>query len=195
MTEMKEIIEMMRKRDIKLPQKRECFKIPNGKEAIEQVMRYFIELQEKTFVWIPEYDKVAEWLIDSKGMGLCLYGNCGMGKSVLVKYVIPAIILKTYGWAFRVYNARAANDNIDEVLSKCWICLDDVGTEGMSIKFGEKRYMFPEIMDAVEYDGKCLIMTSNLTKEEFTERYGDRIFDRMKETMLMIPFNGKSFRG
>lgn len=195
MTDFKELLESMRKHNIKLPCKRTSLRIPNGKEAILEVMKYFIELQDKTFVWIPEYDKVGEWLIDSKGLGVCLYGNCGMGKSVLAKYVLPAIILKAYGFVVRVYNARQANDDIDDVLLRSWICLDDVGTEGMSVKYGEKRYMFPEIMDAVESDGKTLIMTSNLTKEELTERYGDRIFDRMKATMLMIPFNGKSFRG
>jgi DNA replication protein DnaC len=194
MTDFNELIKDMIDHHIKLPSQRISFSIPNGKEAIEEVMKYFIEQQDKKFVWLPEYDKVSEWLIDSKGLGLCLYGNCGMGKSFLIKYVIPAIILKVYKRVFRVYNAREANNNIDEVMQCHLIGIDDVGTESMSVKYGEKRYMFPEIIDEVESKSNVLIMSSNLTKDEFIERYGDRIFDRMKANLLMIPFNGKSLR-
>lgn len=194
MTDLDELIKKMRLNNMPVPNSRRSFKIPNAKEAINEVMKHFIEKQGKSFVWIKEYDEVSSWLENSNGNGLFLYGNCGLGKSLLANFAIPAIVLKTYGLVFHVYNAREASSNIDGALCGSLICIDDIGTETVSVKFGERRDMFPEVVDSTEYQGRILLATSNLTKDEIITRYGDRIYDRIKSTMVMIPFNGKSFR-
>jgi DNA replication protein DnaC len=37
------------------------------------------------------YDEIIDWMVDTKGKGLILMGECGLGKSTILKSVIPAI--------------------------------------------------------------------------------------------------------
>ena len=74
--------------------------------------------------------------------------------------------------------------------------MDDIGTEGQSVIFGERRWAFPEIVDEAEKKGKLLIVTTNLTKDELSGRYGDRTLDRLRAITKPIIFKRKegSFR-
>ena len=40
---------------------------------------------------LPAYDEIIDWMIDTRGRGLVLMGECGLGKSTILNYVIPAI--------------------------------------------------------------------------------------------------------
>jgi DNA replication protein DnaC len=117
-----------------------------------------------------------------------------LGKSLLARYVIPALMLKYNRKVVSVYDTNTMNANIDEVLSKKIICIDDVGTEDISVKYGEKRLAFAEVMDNVEKKRCLIIATSNLTMDEILERYGERVLDRIKSTTKRVVFTGKSFR-
>jgi DNA replication protein DnaC len=87
------------------------------------------------------------------------------------------------------------NADPDYVLSKKLIALDDIGTEEASVKFGEKRMIIPEVLDAAEKYSKLLLLTSNLDGKGIISKYGNRIFDRLVEVTTPIEFKGKSFRG
>lgn len=189
-----EIIEEMIRHGLPVPEKAVQVSVPNAKELMQDMLNEIISRENRRMVWIKPYEQVAEWLTDNKGMGLFMYGNCGLGKSLLARYVIPALMLKYNRKVVSVYDTNTMNANIDEVLSKKIVCIDDVGTEDLSVRFGEKRLAFAEVMDNVEKKRCLIIATSNLTIDEILERYGERVLDRIKSTTKRVVFTGKSFR-
>lgn len=188
------VIEEMKSHGMKLPSGKVCIAVPNAKEVLSNAMRCFISLEGKQAVWLPEYDKVAEWLADNKGRGLFLFGNCGRGKSILCRYALPAILLKYCRKVVSVFDIQDMNRNIDFVLSKHIISLDDIGTEELSVKYGERRMAFPEVMDVAEKQSKLVIVSTNLGANELKERYGDRVLDRIRSVTKRVLFDGKSLR-
>ena len=88
------------------------------------------------------------------------------------------------------------NKNIDKAIKPHLIYLDDVGTEGECIRFGERRQAFPEIVDEAEKKGKLLIVTTNLNTDELKYRYGDRTLDRLRAITRPVLFQREqgSFR-
>lgn len=189
------IIEKMQLHKMKVPNTKVQISIPNAKKALSETMKYILKYDGKEMIWIEPYNEVAEWLSDNKGLGLFMYGNCGLGKSVLARYVLPAIILQELNKVVTVYDMNYLNANIDEALAKRIICLDDVGTEEMSVKYGERRLAFAEIMDMAEKNNNLVIVTTNLNMDDLRNRYGDRVLDRIKSTTKRVLFTGKSFRG
>lgn len=179
---------------MRLPASRTEVRLPDARQVLFEGLRYFLGREGREVVWLPEYEQVAEWLTDNGGRGLFLFGNCGRGKSVLCRYVLPAILLAAMRKVVAVYDMQEVNRDIDGVLSKHILSLDDVGTEEVSVKYGEKRLAFAEVMDAAEKYGKLVMVSTNLTFEELRARYGDRVVDRIRSTTRRVPFNGKSLR-
>jgi len=184
----------MKLHGMKVQDDRVFLSVPNAREITEQGLAYFIGAEGKKAVWLQEYDQIVEWLEDNKGLGLLLHGKCGVGKSIMGRYVIPAILLHKLRKVVTCFDVGELNNMTDVVLSKKIISIDDVGTEEISIKYGEKRLAFAELMDMVEKQSKLIIITTNLTAEQITAKYGDRIMDRIKATTKRIAFNGQSFR-
>jgi DNA replication protein DnaC len=192
--EFKRLIAEMRRHRMAAPAERVHIRIPDAGSVLMELMSRFIALEGRRAVWLKEYDKVAEWLSDNRGQGLLLCGNCGNGKSVLSRLVIPAILLKYEKRVVSVYDAQKMNSQIDEVMDRRLLSLDDIGTEGESVEYGNRRMAFPEIVDMAEKKGKLLIVSSNLRGRELKERYGERLLDRIISTMRVVEFNGKSMR-
>lgn len=188
------IYDEMKAHGMKLPSDKVYFNIPNSREVLYSAIRYFVSLEKKEAVWLPEYERVAGWLSGNDGRGLFMYGNCGRGKSILCRYALPAILLKYAGKVVSVFDIQDMNKDVDLVLSKHIISLDDIGTEEISIKYGERRMAFAEIMDAAEKHGKLVIVSTNLSVDDLRERYGDRVLDRIKATTTRVLFKGESLR-
>lgn len=193
-SEFGDIVEQMRAHGMKLPVEKVNIAIPSAKQILLNAMKYFIGCEGKELVWLPEYEHVAAWLENNNGRGLFLYGNCGRGKSILCRYALPAILLKYSRKVVSVFDVNDMNNNLDDVLRKHIISLDDVGTESVKNNYGEKRIAFAEIMDAAEKFGKLIIISTNLGKQELIDRYGERVFDRIKSTTARVLFNGESLR-
>lgn len=189
-----EIIHEMMAHGIPVPVESVHVSVPDAKELMFTMLSTIIANENRQMKWIKPYDDVAEWLTDNKGLGLFMYGNCGLGKSLIARYVIPGLMLKFNRKVVSVYDTNTMNASIDEVLTKKIICIDDVGTEDLSVKFGERRLAFAEIMDLAEKKRNLIIATSNLTNEELSSRYGERVLDRIKSTTKRVLFTGKSFR-
>lgn len=194
MEDFKNIVENMKAHGMKVQDDRVQINISNAKDFMRQGLQYFIGNEGKEAIWIKEYDQIAEWLEDNKGLGLLLHGKCGNGKTIMGTHIIPGIILKRLSKVVSCFDINELNNKIDIVLSKKIISIDDVGTEEISIKYGEKRLAFAELMDMVEKQSKLIIITTNLTAEQITAKYGDRIMDRIKATTKRIAFNESSFR-
>lgn len=153
---------------------------------------YFLkEKQDVTAQWVAEYEEIASWLQDNAGKGLFLYGTCGRGKTVLAKWVIPALLLYYHRKVCNIVDAVDLQDRINEIRNKRFVIVDDLGCEPIS-QF--KTLAFGELIDSVEKQGSILIVTTNLNAEELIERYGDRVMDRIKATTKAICFQGDSMR-
>lgn len=194
MRDFEEICERMRANGMKLPSDREMLRLTDAKRCMWASLRYFLKQQGTKAVWLPEYDEVSAWLENNEGKGLLLFGNCGMGKTILGMYVIPSVILALAGKVVKCYNMDEMNRNADEIKRKRFVYLDDIGTESPYMEYGNKRAVFAEIMDNAEKNGNLVMASTNLNRQKLTEMYGDRVIDRIRSTMRVIPFNGKSMR-
>lgn len=179
---------------MELPAERIEVKIPDAKKTLSDCFRYFLSFQGTQLAWQPEYEEVAQWLENNHRRSLFLYGDCGRGKSLLARYVIPAILLRYNKRVVAVYDVQDMNQHINEVLKKHIIALDDIGTEDLSINYGNKRHAFAEIIDAAEKQGKLVIISSNLGGDDITKRYGQRVMERIISTTRRIEFRGESLR-
>ena len=167
------------------------FRIPNAKELLLKGLNFFTN--DKA-VWLPEYGEIVNWLEDNKGRGLLCCGNCGRGKSLICTKIIPLLLNHYCNKNVPTYDTRQMNEELDAVRQKHIVCIDDIGTENLSVKYGEKRLAFPEIVDGAEKKGKLLILTTNLTREEIAEKYGERTMDRLVAITTTVFFKGKSLR-
>ena len=165
--------------------------IPNARNILWRGIRHFCGDSAK---WNPEYDEIAEWMADNKGRGLLCLGSCGRGKTLICAKILPLLLMHYYRRVLRVYDAQEMNSKSDEVLSKWFVMIDDLGTESISVKFGEKRMIFSELCDLAEKKGYFLVVTTNLSIDELRAKYGERTIDRLKVLTKPILFSGESLR-
>lgn len=165
--------------------------IPDAKGHLERGLAFFVG---EGYTWLPEYEKVALWLSNNNGRGLLCFGNCGRGKSVICGKIIPLLLNHYCHKIVSCYDSQTMNNDIDDVKRKHIIYIDDIGIENVSIKFGEKRLAFPEIVDEAEKKGKLLIITTNLSLSEIEQKYGERTKDRLIALVEPVLFKGKSMR-
>ena len=133
--------------------------IPNSKENITKGLSYFTG---GGFTWLDEYDDIAAWCENNNGRGLLIMGNCGLGKTLICGKILPILINHYCQKVIYITNAQLLNKDIDFILKKHIIYIDDIGTENISVKFGERRLPFAELVDEAEKKGKLLIITTNL---------------------------------
>lgn len=169
------------------------FNKPFGaRETIRRGIEYFVGPGNAR--WMPQYDDIAEWLENNCGRGLLCFGDCGLGKTLICGKILPLIINHVYGKVVVCCDCKQLNRSIDEIMSKKLIYLDDVGVENESVKFGERRQCFAELVDEAEKRGKLLILTTNLSIDQLLEKYGKRTVDRLKATTKTVLFEGESMR-
>ena len=165
-------------------------KVRNASEALKNGLNHYMGDAQ----WLPEYDEVVEWLTDNQGRGLLCYGNCGRGKSVICGKIIPVLLNYYHNKIVSCYDAQSLNARADEILAKHILYIDDIGTESMAVKYGERRMVFSELCDLAEKKGKLLIVTTNLSLNEIAEKYGERTMDRLVAITKRVKFSGESLR-
>ncbi len=185
-------------RDTGYPQEigRVQISIPNAEKRLRGGLQYVVNMKSGCNAEWNEhnYRPIVDWMTDNKGKGLLMFGGCGLGKSVIGMYILPLLIKDVHKKVVNIFSAQELNKKIDEILKLNIIYIDDIGTEDNLNSYGNKRMPFAELCDDAEKKGKLLILTTNLSIDELTERYGDRVVDRLIATTKAVPFIGDSLR-
>lgn len=185
-------------RDTGYPQEidRVQIRIPNAEKRLRGGLQYVVRMKSGSDAEWNEhnYRPIVDWMTNNRGKGLLMFGGCGLGKSVIGMYILPLLIKDVHKKVVNIYNAQELNQKIDEILKLHIIYIDDIGTEDNLNSYGNKRMPFAELCDAAEKKAKLLILTTNLNIEELTQRYGDRVVDRLIATTKAVPFTGDSLR-
>ncbi len=148
----------------------------------------------RNLAWLPEYERVVEWMHNNQGKGLCLRGDCGRGKSSILLGVIPVIFLMKYNKVVRVTQAEDLPQEYAQLLKKKILAVDDLGTEPMLNDYGEKSEVFNRLINLAEKELRLLFVTTNLGRDDILTRYGNRTWERLNRLCYVINFKGDSMR-
>ena len=140
---------------------------------------------------LESYDKIIDWLVDTKGRGLMLMGDCGLGKSTILNYVIPAIFRTKTNKLLTSTPAKELGEI--ERSSASFIIIDDLGTESIKNDYGTKIDAVADAISYAEDSSKTLLITTNLDAGELKERYDERTYDRLRKCKVVV-IKGNSFR-
>ena len=185
-----DVIEKLRLSDFgyRLPH-RVYISIDNARARLGKALQYFCGQDAK---WLPEYEEVSEWLTDNTGKGLLLIGDCGRGKTLITTMILP-ILLQRLNRVVNIYDAPDLNTKTRDIFEKHIIVIDDLGTES-TVEYGEKKIVFADLIDQAEKRGKLLIVTTNLSSDELSDKYGVKTIDRFFSCCRIIKFSGESLR-
>ena len=160
------------------------------KEMFNKAFKYYDRTIDK-YEHLPAYDEIIDWMVDTRGRGLMLMGECGLGKSTILNYVIPAIFRTKTNKVLRSVPAKelaAVEKNVAP-----FIIIDDLGTESIKNDYGTKIDAVADAISYAEDSSKTLLITTNLSPKSLKERYDERTLDRLRKCKVVI-IKGKSFR-
>ena len=138
-------------------------------------------------------------LLKESPKGLTVLGPVGIGKSWAFEQVFKTPVKM---WSANDISALYATKGMEgiqesftyELQGRLPLVIDDIGTEIIMANYGVK-------LDVVEwlilqcYNTKTkMYFTTNLTLEALTERYGQRVVDRIKEITYIIVLEGDNHR-
>jgi DNA replication protein DnaC len=160
------------------------------KEMFIKAFKYYDRTIDK-YEHLSSYDEIIDWMIDTRGRGLMLMGECGLGKSTILNYVIPAIFRTKTNKVLRSIPAKelaAVDKNVAP-----FIIIDDLGTESIKNDYGTKVDAVADAISYAEDSSKTLLITTNLSPNSLKERYDERTLDRLRKCKVVI-IKDKSFR-
>ena len=169
------------------------YKLGTREELKEMFVKAF-KYYDKTIVeykHLPAYDEIIDWMVDTKRKGLILMGECGLGKSTTLKYVIPAIFHTIRGKVLNCIPAKELGQI--ERNEKPFIVIDDLGTESIRIDFGTRIDAVSDAISYAEDSSKTLLTSTNLTPIQLQSKYDERTLDRLRRCKV-VKFEGESLR-
>lgn len=194
------------------------FKLPYTVEAVENCLYTAIEAEVETrgrrLVGGAELERtvteVARWMCGLTGKsGILFAGRCGNGKSTMVRAmqnmlnllrvrnpvsnVVYSLPIFTAKQLVRVFRDRPRE--WDAAVGRDLLAIDDLGVEPRDVKdYGNVESPIIDLISE-RYDRQLpMVITSNLTPQCISEIYGERIADRLRETMQVVAFTSPSFR-
>ena len=160
------------------------------KEMFIKAFKYYDRTIDK-YEHLSAYDEIIDWMVDTRGRGLMLMGECGLGKSTILNFVIPAIFRTKTNKVLRSIPAKelaAVERNVAP-----FIIIDDLGTESIKNDYGTKIDAVADAISYAEDSSKTLLITTNLSPKSLKERYDERTLDRLRKCKVVI-IKGNSFR-
>jgi DNA replication protein DnaC len=159
----------------------------------------------KAFAAVQEYINVLPKNLEL-GTGLYLYGDPGIGKTLLASYILQAGLRLGKSCTFYTFNSllttftdawrnKDAQEEVESnVLNSDLLVLDDLGRE-----FKSNKNLHESILDTVlrtrAGNMKPIILTSNFDRYDVKDTYGAIIIDLFKESLKAVHVTGESRRG
>jgi len=143
----------------------------NLKEDFIKAFEYYDRTID-TYKHLSAYDEIIDWMVDTKGKGLIIMGECGLGKSTILNYVIPAIFRTKTNKVLRSIPAKELG-TVERNIAP-FIIIDDLGTESIKNDYGTKIDAVTDAISYAEDSSKTLIITTNLSPNSLKERYDER---------------------
>lgn len=131
---------------------------------------------------------------ESDKWALLLAGKSGRGKSVAAAWVLSRSTRECYWINAQEMSANVFKDEWFARVSSCHVLvIDEIGAEYASDK-GPMVAMFDSLMN--ERWGKNLrtVITTNMDRDGFVSRYGDRVWSRLRDGMA-VQVAGEDLRG
>ncbi len=147
-----------------------------------------------TFVWKEEYDVIIQWMTDTKGTGLFITGDVGLGKSNIVEKVMPLLFFDQHNMMVCCSHAQDLGKQKQQLLTKKLLAIDEVGVEPLHNDYGVKSIPFKDIVENAERKGNILFISTNLNKAQMLERYDVRTLDRIRRLCTLVKITGNSLR-
>lgn len=152
--------------------------------------------------------KLAKFLIsDNSKFGIMFAGVCGNGKTTLLYALRSAISLLSDCKGFEGRPSLSVVDAKDvalyardlqgfkELKSRPMVAIEDMGREPTEVlDYGN---VLNPVIDLLEYrynEQLFTAITTNLTAEQITQKYGRRIADRFNEMLEVIVFKNGTYR-
>ena len=141
-----------------------------------------------------------------KNIGMLLFGNPGVGKTYGVTCIANALmeqlnsvicvsingLLRQFKDTYNSQNNANENSLLNAIKNSDLFIIDDLGTEQLT---EWSNCMLYEIIDTRYRSDKPLIITTNLSGEDFKKRYHKRINDRIFEMCTPVNCQGTRLRG
>jgi len=147
--------------------------------------------------------------------GIMLAGNCGVGKTWMVK-----LFQKNQRQIFVIRNAKVISDGFEEngqeyideyckpiqnafqdiscfLQKESGLCIDDIGTEDVKNHYGNKKNVVGDIIEKRYSNGHVGIMlhaTTNFSSDQLKSFYGERVTSRMREIFNFFDLGGDDRR-
>ena len=173
-----------------------------------------VEYRHREFVMNDELESQARHLSafltqESSKFGIVLTGGCGNGKTTIIKALQNLIntlrVPNPYNgkeYAMRIIDAKSmvatCKSNYEDwkrLMYQDLLAIDDLGTEPREVMdYGNIINPTVDILTRRYENQLFTIISTNLTPPNFSQVYGERIADRMREMMEKIPFNNSSYR-
>lgn len=134
--------------------------------------------------------------------GIALCGGVGSGKTTLMAAIcnLTGYLFSKDGRGFRKINAtdiasKYVGNSFRALCEEPMLAIDDLGCEPVEVmQYGNVLTPTVELLMA-RYDMQLYtIITTNIEPHKIAERYGERVADRLREMMTIIPFNNKTYR-
>lgn len=148
--------------------------------------------------------KTAQWLCDGKRMGLMVNGGVGTGKTTLLKAIsrllsvttgVRTIMCSANDIISRELGRISAQTDTDSLRDIPVLFIDDLGTEAVEVSSYKNEYSPIIELLSIRYERQSpTLITTNLTRDKFEDRYGERVADRSREMFDWLSFKGQSFR-
>lgn len=153
-------------------------------------------------------EQVIDWAMNPDKSCLMLAGGLGCGKTTMLNAfcrMIQRLYYSDISYERRGFQWEAATTVADwatedraryEEFMRCeWAAIDDIGTEPNEVtNFGRLVYPVRDLL-MYRYENDLLtIVSTNLTPRQLSDKYGERLGDRMLEMFQMMVIKENSYR-